>query len=181
MQKHNKSKTTTIGSSDTPIHVNDVGSPHLHKHHEVVIRVFNNTRVGRAVVLDQHLIDVLFHKDLLDTRQHNVCDKYLGIISKSGCFAQSSSAVSEKIFTTGSRKSVIPKSCILLGVQRNIKNICGNKKEGIFWKLMTENPNRINHLELSVIKECADALLTYWYISPESPVSLFQQSLLNPS
>ena len=46
---------------------------------------------------------------------------------------------------------------------------------------MTENPNRINHLELSVIKECADALLTYWYISPESPVSLFQQSLLNPS
>ena len=178
MQKHNKSKTTTIGSSKEEIHVNDVGSPYLHKHHEVVIRVFNNTKVGRAIVLDQHLIDVLFHKDLLDTRQHNVCDKYLGIISKSGCFAQSSSAVSEKIFTTGSRKTgTIPQACILLGVQRSIKNICGNKKEGIFWKLMTENPNRINHLELSVIKECADALQTYWYVSQESPVSLFQQAL----
>ena len=164
MQKHNKSKTTTIGSSKEEIHVNDVGSPYLHKHHEVVIRVFNNTKVGRAIVLDQHLI--------------YVCDKYLGIISKSGCFAQSSSAVSEKIFTTGSRKTgTIPQACILLGVQKNIKSICGNKKEGIFWKLMTENPGKINHLELSVIKECADALQTYWYVSQESPVSLFQQAL----
>ena len=81
MQKQKKSKTVTIGNSSTPIHVNDVGSPHLHKHHEVVIRVFNNTKVGRAIVLDQHLIDVLFHHDQLDTRQHNVCDKYLGIFS----------------------------------------------------------------------------------------------------
>ena len=180
MQKHKKSKTITIGNSDTPIHVNDVGSPHLHKHHEVVIRVFNNTKVGRAIVLDQHLIDVLFHHDQLDTRQHNVCDKYLGIVSKSGCYA-SSQAVGERIFTTSSRNNQpLPKSCILLGVQRNIIDICGNAKERVFWRLMVDNPNKISILELEIVRECADALLNYWYVSSESPVSLFQQALINP-
>ena len=180
MQKHKKSKTTTIGSSDTPIHVNDVGSPHLHKHHEIVIRVFNNTKVGRAIVLDQHLIDVLFHHDQLDTRQHNVCDKYLGMISKSGCYV-SSQTDGEKIFTTSNRNSTaIPKACILIPVQKTIIEICGNAKERVFWRLMVDNPNKISILELEIVRECADALLNYWYVSSESPVSLFQQALINP-
>ena len=181
MQKQKKSKTVTIGSSSTPIHVNDVGSPYLHKHHEVVIRVFNNTKIGRAIVLDQHLIDVLFHQDQLDARQHNVCDKYLGIISKSGCFV-SSQAAGERIFTTSSRNNnqPLPKSCILLGVQRNIIDICGNAKERVFWRLMVDNPNKISILDLEIVRECAEALLNYWYVSPESPVSLFQQALIDP-
>ena len=181
MQKQKKSKTVTIGSSSTPIHVNDVGSPYLHKHHEVVIRVFNNTKIGRAIVLDQHLIDVLFHQDQLDARQHNVCDKYLGIISKSGCFV-SSQAAGERIFTTSSRNNnqPLPKSCILLGVQRNIIDICGNDKERVFWRLMVDNPNKISILDLEIVRECAEALLNYWYVSSESPVSLFQQALINP-
>jgi len=180
MQKQKKYKTITIGSSDTPIHVNDVGSPHLHKHHEVVVRVFNNTKVGRAIVLDQHLIDVLFNEEQLDSRQHNVCDKYLGMISKSGTFP-AAPHLSERIFTGNKNSQPLPKSCILIGVQRNIKEICGSAKERIFWKLMVDNPNKISILEVEVIRECANALLGYWYVSQENPVSLFQQALINPS
>jgi len=180
MQKQKKYKTITIGSSDTPIHVNDVGSPHLHKHHEVVVRVFNNTKVGRAIVLDQHLIDVLFNEEQLDSRQHNVCDKYLGMISKSGTFP-AAPQLSERIFTGNKNSQPLPKSCILIGVQRNIKEICGSAKERIFWKLMVDNPNKISILEVEVIRECANALLGYWYVSQENPVSLFQQALINPS
>jgi len=180
MQKQKKYKTITIGSSDTPIHVNDVGSPHLHKHHEVVVRVFNNTKVGRAIVLDQHLIDVLFNEEQLDSRQHNVCDKYLGMISKSGTFP-AAPPLTERIFTGNKNSQPLPKSCILIGVQRNIKEICGSAKERIFWKLMVDNPNKISILEVEVIRECANALLGYWYVSQENPVSLFQQALINPS
>ena len=178
MQKQKKSKTVTIGSSSTPIHVNDVGSPYLHKHHEVVVRVFNNTKVGRAIVLDQHLIDVLFNEEQLDSRQHNVCDKYLGMISKSGTFP-AAPQLSERIFTGNKNSQPLPKSCILIGVQRNIKEICGSAKERIFWKLMVDNPNKISILELEIIRECANALLNYWYVSQENPVSLFQQALIN--
>ena len=74
-----------------------------------------------------------------------------------------------------------PKSCILLGVQRNIIDICGNAKERVFWRLMVDNPNKISILELEIVRECADALLNYWYVSSESPVSLFQQALINPT
>jgi len=45
---------------------------------------------------------------------------------------------------------------------------------------MVDNPNKISILELEIIKECADALLNYWYVSQENPVSLFQQALINP-
>jgi hypothetical protein len=180
MQKKKKSKITTIGNSKGEIHVNDVGSPYLHKHHEVVVRVFNNTKVGRAIVLDQHLIDVLFHEDYLDTRQHNVCDKYLGIISKSGSFV-SAQELGEKIFTGNGKLQPLPRACILIGVQRLIKEKCGKKKEGEFWQLMTDNPDRVSQSQIKTTQECADALLNYWYVSQTSPVSLFQQALLSPS
>ena len=180
MQKQKKYKTTTTGVSKEEIHVNDVGSPYLHKHHEVVVRVFNNTKVGRAIVLDQHLIDVLFNEEQLDSRQHNVCDKYLGMISKSGTFP-AAPQMAERIFTGNRNTQPLPKSCILIGVQRNIKEICGSAKERIFWKLMVDNPNKISILEVEVIRECANALLGYWYVSQENPVSLFQQALINPS
>ena len=180
MQKQKKYKTTTIGISKEEVHVNDVGSPYLHKHHEVVIRVFNNTKVGRAIVLDQHLIDSLFHEDQIDSRQHNVCDKYLGMISKSGSFP-AAPQLSERIFTGNNNSQPLPRSCILIGVQKNIRELCGKSKERIFWRIMVDNPSKITLIELEVIKDCANALLSYWYVSPESPVSLFQQALTNPS
>ena len=32
-----------------------------------------------------------------------------------------------------------------------------------------------------VMQDCSNALLTFWYISQKNPVSLFQQSLINPN
>ena len=54
---------------------NDIGSPGLHKHHTIEITEKEN--VGRALVLDQHIIDVLFTQKKLDARQHRACNKYL--------------------------------------------------------------------------------------------------------
>ena len=168
------------GSSNEEVHVNDVGSPYLHKQHEVVVRVFNNTKVGRAIVLDQHLIDVLFYEDYLDSRQHNVCDKYLGIISKSGCFAPAPE-LGERIFTGNGKFKPLPRACMLIGVHKIIREKCGVKKEGEFWKLMTNNPDRVSQSQIETTQECANALLNYWYVSQTSPVSLFQQALINPT
>jgi len=89
---------TTIGSSKEEIHVNDIGSAYLHKQHKVAIKQFSKTKVGRAIVLDQHLIDVLFLNDDLDTQQHHVCYKYLGLLSKSGSFVQTPAL--DKIYLT---------------------------------------------------------------------------------
>jgi hypothetical protein len=179
MRKKKKSKTHMTGSSNEEVHVNDVGSPYLHKQHEVVVRVFNNTKVGRAIVLDQHLIDVLFYEDYLNSRQHNVCDKYLGMISKSGCFAPAPE-MGERIFTGNRNSQPLPRACLLIGVQRTIKKLCGSNKEREFWKLMTSNPDRVSESQIKTTQACANALLSYWYVSQESPVSLFQQALINP-
>ena len=180
MQKKKSYMMTTIGSSEEEIHVNDIGSPYLHKRHQVTIKQFSKAKVGRAIVLDQHLIDVLFLNDDLDTQQHHVCDKYLGLISKSGCFV--SSLDLGKILFTGRRNhGNEPRAVILIGVQRTIKEKVGTNKEQMFWKLMVNNPKKINVLEIKVVQECADAMLNYWYISQQNPVSLFQQSLVNQS
>ena len=180
MQKKKSYKMTTIGSSEEEIHVNDIGSPYLHKRHQVTIKEFSKTKVGRAIVLDQHLIDVLFLNDDIDTQQHHVCDKYLGLISKSGCFV--SSPALDKILFTGHQNSASEsRSVILIKVQRKITEEVGRKKEQLFWKLMVNNPNKVNALEIMVIQECADALQNYWYVSQQNPVSLFQQSLVNQS
>ena len=180
MQKKKSYMMTTIGSSEEEIHVNDIGSPYLHKRHQVTIKQLSKTKVGRAIVLDQHLIDVLFLNDDLDTQQHNVCDKYLGLLSKSGCFVQTPAM--DKILFTGHQNSASEsRSVILIKVQRKITEEVGRKKEQLFWKLMVNNPNKINALEVMVIQECADALQNYWYVSQQNPVSLFQQSLVNQS
>tara|TARA_R100000742_G_C4278056_1_gene100499 strand:- start:187 stop:702 length:516 start_codon:yes stop_codon:yes gene_type:complete len=170
---------TTIGSSKEEIHVNDIGSAYLHKQHKVAIKQFSKTKVGRAIVLDQHLIDVLFLNDDLDTQQHHVCDKYLGLISKSGSFV--SSPALEILFTSQGNYGHEPRGVILIGVQRTIKEEVGTEKEQMFWKLMVNNPKKVNALEIMVVQECANALQNYWYISQQNPVSLFQQSLVNQS
>lgn len=178
--KPKKSKTTTIGISTETLHLNDVGSPNLHERHKVCVRSIDDTKLGRAIVLDQHIIDVMFHEDYLDAKQHNVCNKYLGIISRSGCFASAPSL--EKILFTSEQNSSkpVPKACILIGVQRLIKDVCGGEKEKVFWRIMSENPNRVNAYQIATASECANALLDFWYVNQESPVSLFQQALTTP-
>jgi hypothetical protein len=69
----------------------------------------------------------------------------------------------------------------LIGVQRKIKEEVGIQKERVFWKLMISNSKKINALEVMIVQECANALLNYWYVSQQSPVSLFQQALSNHS
>ena len=180
MQKKKSYMTIMTGILNKEIHVNDIGSPYLHKQHKVTIAQLEKSKVGRAIVLDQHLIDVLFLNDDLDTQQHNVCDKYLGLLSKSGCFVQTPAL--DKILFTGHQNSASEsRAVILIKVQRKITEEVGRKKEQLFWGLMVNNPKKINALEVMVIQECADALQNYWYVSQQNPVSLFQQSLVNQS
>ena len=180
MQKKKSYMTIMTGNSEEEIYVNDIGSPYLHKRHKVQVKQFAKAKVGRAIVLDQHLIDVLFLNNDLDTQQHNVCDKYLGLISKSGSFVQSP-ALDKIYLTSQGNYGHEPRGVILIGVQRTIKEEVGTKKEQMFWKLMVNNPKKVNALEIMVVQECANALQNYWYISQQNPVSLFQQSLVNQS
>lgn len=180
MQKKKSYMTIMTGILNKEIHVNDIGSPYLHKRHKVTIAQFEKTKIGRAVVLDQHMIDTLFLENQLDAQQHNVCDKYLGLISKSGCFV-SSPALDKIYLTSQGNYGHEPRGVILIGVQRTIKEEVGTKKEQMFWKLMVNNPKEVNALEIMVVQECANALLNYWYVSQQSPVSLFQQALSNHS
>tara|TARA_R110002124_G_scaffold61287_3_gene168006 strand:+ start:170 stop:652 length:483 start_codon:yes stop_codon:yes gene_type:complete len=152
---------------------NDIGSPGLHKHHTIEITEKEN--VGRALVLDQHIIDVLFTQKKLDARQHRACNKYLNIIGKSGCFVGSPDL--QQILFTSKYHQHEPKSLILLESQRVIKKICGIKKESIFWKIMTENPTKINQKQIDIIICCSDALLTTYYVNTNTPISFFQQGL----
>jgi hypothetical protein len=122
MQKKKSYKMTTIGSSKEEIHVNDIGSAYLHRQHKVAIKQFSKTKVGRAIVLDQHLIDVLFLNDDLDTQQHHVCDKYLGLISKSGSFVQTPAL--DKIYLTS---------------QKNFGHECANALQN-YWYINQQNP-----------------------------------------
>ena len=70
----------SIGNSD--IQINDVGNPNLHKKRSVGIVRFDSTNVGRAIVFDQHLIDILYKDKSFDERQHSACNKYLSVIAR---------------------------------------------------------------------------------------------------
>ena len=174
--KPKKSKMISIGSSKK-IHVNDVGTPNLHSKHNVGIVEFAETNLGRAIVFDQHLIDCLYIHKYLDERQHGVCDKYLGIISKG---TRLSSPQLEKVSTGKYYLAPIPRSCILINVQKHIRKSCGNKKESKFWLLMVNSPRKISEYDIDIVKDCANALTYYYSVSQTSPVSLFRQALLNP-
>ena len=102
------------------------------------------------------------------------------MISKSGCFAPAPE-LGERIFTGNRNSQPLPRACLLIGVQRTLKELCGSNKEREFWKLMTSNPERVSQSQIKTTQACADALLSYWYVSQESPVSLFQQALITPS
>ena len=161
------------GHSD--LHLNDIGNVQLHNKHQVKLTSVDKSKIGRAIVLDQHIIDKLYQIKLLDASQHKACDKYLNIINRSGAYPPASSCWKEYLPVTSS-STPMPRACILLKVQRTIKNQCGSEKEKVFWRIMVGNPSKINDERLSIIIECSDALVNhYWY--DQEPVSFFQQAL----
>ena len=176
MKKQKKSKTTSIGSSK--IHVNDVGNPYLHSKHSVGIAKYEKSNVGRAIVFDQHLIDVLYTEDYLDDRHHNVCDRYLSMVVKG--LHISNPSFGERVSTGKYYLAPIPKSCILIKVQRHIREDCGGEIESRFWVLMSDSPKSISEVDVKIVQRCAESLLGYYYVSQDSPASLFQQALLHP-
>ena len=176
MTKQKKLRTISIGTSD--VHVNDVGTPYLHKRHKVGIAKFEKGRAGRAVVFDQHLIDVLYTEKHLTEQQHNACDKYLGVLSKG--MHMTNPSFGDRITTGRYYLAPVPKSCILIKVQRHIRQSCGRKIENRFWVLMSGDKKEASNLEIKLIQTCADSVLSFYYISLENPASLFQQALLNP-
>jgi hypothetical protein len=176
MTKSKKLKMTSIGTSN--IHVNDVGNPYLHSKRRVGIVKFKKGNIGRAIVFDQHLIDILYNEKHLNERQHNVCNKYLSVIMKG--MHLSSPSLEERISTSNYYISSLPKSCILIKVQRHLKETCGRKVESRFWTLMSSSLRKIENQDVKLIKVCAESLLGFYSVSQESPVALFQRALLNP-
>ena len=164
----------TSGITDE-MHINEVGNSYLHKRHQVGISKFDKTSIGRAIVFDQHLIDILFQEKKLDERQHKVCDQYLGMISKG--MHMSSPPFGERLSTGKYYLAPVPRSCILIKVQRHLKKKCGADSENRFWFLMTSNPRSLNAKDFGVVRDCADALLIYYAISESSPVVQFSQAL----
>ena len=177
MQKLKKSKITLIGSSKT-LQVNDIGSPYLHHRNSVAITRIGKSKVGRAIVFDQHIIDKSFIDNKINAQQHNVCNKYLEIIVRSGAMGKSSSPA-ERIFTSHSSIKPVPRAVMLSKVQKKIVRECGHTKEKEFWSIMVNNPKKIDETKELVMQECSNALLTFWYLNHKNPVSLFQQSLAN--
>jgi hypothetical protein len=178
MKKNQQLKMISIGNSD--IYINDVGNPYLHSRHQVGISKFSSGNIGRAIVLDQHLIDILYSENHLNEKQHSVCNKYLSMVVKS-MHLSSPPFGGEKISTGKYYLSPLPRSCILIKVQRHIKETCGRKTESRFWSLMVNSPKKITEEDIILMQECAESLLFFYYISDsDSPVSLFQQALLNP-
>ena len=172
-----KLKTTSIGLSKEH-QLNDVGSPYLHKKHKVGLTAVGNKGNARAIVYDQHIIDKLYLADEIDYRQHNVCNKYLGMLSASGAFVQVPS--SERIFTGQGSFRGTPRCVILINVQRMLREQCGGILESRFYKIMCENSEELKPVDVKVVQRNSDALLDYWFIGRQSPVSLFQQALSNP-
>jgi len=166
---------TSIGTSK--LKINEIGNAYLHQQKKIGVSRIDDTNIARAIVYDQHIIDSLYLKKKIDESEHNACDKYLNLISKSGAFLQTSAGSVDKIFT-GQYLPVAPRSIILIKVQRVLKKECGKEVEQRFWKIMVDSPEYVDDIDIEVIKRSAKILLEYWYISlGESPVVMFQQAL----
>jgi hypothetical protein len=169
---------TLIGALKSDLHVNDVGNPYLHKRHKVGFTQIDDSKISRAVVYDQHIIDRLFTTGQIDSQQHNSLNTYLEMISKSGALG---TAVSLDQKTFAQNIFLLPRATLLLAVQKFLYEVTSRDHEKILWRIMVKNPNKIKRIELSVVQETSDALQNFWGSSQESPVSLFQQAFLNPS
>ena len=153
--------------------LNDIGSKGLHDKHAVKITEVKG--IGRAIVTDQHIIDIMLSNKQLSPRQHLACNKYLSIISKSGAFVSSPDL--QKILFTSKFHNHQDKSIVLLEPQRIIIKICGSEHERIFWNIMTNNPKIVEKKERKIMSDCANALLTHFYVSQMTPVFFFEQAL----
>ena len=167
---------TSIGNLNI-LYYKDVGSRYLHKRNKVGITTIGRSKMARAMVYDQHIIDRLYLNKKITEYQHNVCDRYLGMIHSSGAFI--STPALERIFTSGC-SSTTPRSVILIKVQRMLRKRCGRETEKRFWKIMTTNNKKPNDVDLLVVQKCSEALLNYWATDLNSPVTLFQQAIANP-
>ena len=73
-----------------------------------------------------------------------------------------------------------PRATVLVRIQRHLKEVLTNDHEKVLWRVMTINPDKLERIEVGVIRQSSDALKEFWGLSQDS-VSLFQQALLNPS
>ncbi len=177
--RNKKSKTITNGqTSDNEVYLNEIGTPRLHQKHSVGIEKISKN-MGRAVVLDQHIIDKLLTKKKITPNQHLVADKYYHLISTSGAFI--SSPPFERVSISVNNKSrPLPRGLVLLTVQRILRTECSPEKENELWIIMVNNPSQINDEQVVCVRECLDALLNNWAVSlSRSPVALFQQACVN--
>jgi hypothetical protein len=174
-----KKKSKTITSGQT-LCLNDIGTPRLHDQHSVGIEQITKN-MGRAVVLDQHLIDRLFLEKTLTQTQHLVADKYLELVNNSGAYINSPSF--ERVSRAENPKSrPLPKGLIMMTVQRIIVDECGREKERRFWIIMVDNPKQVSDQDVDTVSECCDALIANWSISlARNPISLFQRALSDPN
>lgn len=176
MPKLKKLQTTTTGIS-SDLQFNDVGNPYLHKRNKVKLVSVDNTKIGRAIVCDQHIIDKLYTQKHINAQEHAVCNKYLGLIAKSGAFVCSSANNLEKIFTShNSSSSTNLKPAMLIRIQRVLRYECGREMENAFWNIMVNNPEFTERVAI-IVKKSSIALLRNWYINLESPLRSFQQAL----
>jgi len=166
-------KNTTLISS---LKVNDIGSQKLHERHEVAVVSINNSRMGRAIVLDQHLIDRLYKQKYIDEQEHLVADRYLNMIAKS-ISTSSVCMMLQKGFSPTAYTYTVPRSVMLVGVQRKLRKDIGNEQERMFWKIMINNPKHISEDILELIKDACESLQAYWYVGVNSPVSLLEQAI----
>jgi|TARA_R100000479_G_C6375048_1_gene198663 hypothetical protein len=167
-------KTTTIGLSN--LHVNDVGNPQLHQRNKVKITRIGTSSVGRAVVIDQHIIDVLLFDKKISPESHQVLEKYLEMIAVA---TGSSSIDLAKANIDQSYKAVIPKSVILIKVQKRLRKDLGFNGEKEFWNIMVDHPQKISEYKIDLVLKASESLSSYWYSYTKNPVSSLQSAILD--
>ena len=177
--KKKKLKTISHGQNSNQPYLNEIGTPRLHEQHAVGIEKITKN-MGRAGVLDQHLIDRLLLDKILTTTQHLVADKYLKLVNNSGAYITSPSF--ERVsFAENPKSRPLPRGLIMMTVQKIIVDECGREKERRFWVIMVNNPKAVSEEDVSTVNECCDVLDENWSVKlSRNPISLFQRALSIP-
>jgi len=176
MNKQKSLQTITTGISN--LQINEIGNAYLHKRNKEGIVPIQKSRQGRAIVYDRHVIDRLYIDNHIDEKQHNILNKYLSVISRSGCFP-SCFPDANKIFT-GQYSDTPPRAVVLVKVQKHLRKELGVRNESRLWKIFVGNPKELGQRDIRLMIASSESLMTYWFIGHQSPVSLFQQALSNP-
>ncbi len=91
----------------------------------------------------------------------------------------SSSIDLTKANTDQSYKTVVPKSVILIKVQKKLRKDLGFDGERKFWKIMVAVPQTIDEYKIDLVLKASESLASYWYTYTKSPVSSLQSAILN--